>query len=452
MTNDYETEPPPPLEYEPLSTRVLKHDIVASLLLLLSAAAALVLANSPWAHGYEAFWEFEFGLDVGGAAVAKPLRHWVNDGLMCLFFFVVGLEIKREVIAGELASVRKAMLPIVAAVGGMLMPALIYAAINHSSPTHMGWGIPMATDIAFAAGCLALLSKRVPPALTIFLVALAIVDDLGSVLVIALFYSDTIHTAPLVIGILLILFSLALSKAGVRKTSAYALIGILLWIAFLNSGVHSTIAGILLAFTIPPNARYETPKFFGRMTTLLGRFREAEDFENPLLVNARQQSLIRSIGAECRHVEAPLQRIEYSLHPFALLVIMPVFAFANSGITLGGAGITGMLTAPVTLGVFFGLVAGKQVGIMLFAWLAVRLGWASLPSGVNWRHLYGVSWLAGVGFTMALFINGLAFSSAAGERSAEYLAQGKLGVLLASFAAGVVGCLILWMAGERAKD
>jgi Na+:H+ antiporter, NhaA family len=330
-------------------------------------------------------------------------------------------------------------------VGGMAAPAIIFAVINHGSESQMGWGIPMATDIAFAAGCLALLGKRVPPALTIFLVALAIVDDLGSVLVIALFYSDAIHTVPLVIGILLILLSFALSRAGVRQTSVYAAIGILLWLAFLNSGVHATIAGIMLAFTIPSNARYETPIFFGRMTTLLKRFRDAEDFENPLLVNARQQSLIRAIDTECHYVEAPLQRIEHGLHPFALFVIMPIFAFANSGITLGGADIGGMLTSPVTLGVFFGLVAGKQVGIMLFAWLAVRLGLASLPAGVNWRHLYGVSWLAGVGFTMALFINGLAFSSADGE----YLAQGKLGVLLASFTAGVVGCLVLWMAGKH---
>ncbi len=438
--------PLPPLEYKSPLERLLEHDVIAAFLLVLSGAAALVCANSPLAEPYHHFIHLEFGLDIGGIIVAKSLHYWVNDGLMCIFFFVVGLEIKREILVGELASLRRAILPIVAAIGGMAVPALVYVLLTRGTPGAVGWGIPMATDIAFAAGCLALLGKRIPTALSAFLIALAIVDDLGAVLVIALFYTGGIHVFPLVSGLVLIAVSFLLSRLGVRKTFPYVIIGILLWLAFLASGIHATVAGVLLAFTIPANARYETPLFASRMQALLARFQSAEDHKNPLLVNERQQSLIDSMLTECHHVEAPLQRIEEGLHPIALFVVMPIFAFFNAGIHFETGSFAELLFQPVTLGVFFGLIVGKQAGVMLCSWLAVKAGWASLPKGVTWYQVYGLSWLAAIGFTMGLFIDELAFPAGAGPEQAAYLAQGKLGIFIASVTAGIVGLLILRVA------
>lgn len=441
-------ETPPPLEQSSLFQRLLHIDAIAAVLLLAAAVLALVLANSPLHDFYEELWHIEFGLSLANlfeweeVIVDQDLHHWINDGLMCIFFFVVGLEIKRELLVGELASLRRAMLPVAAAIGGMLCPALIYAAFNWNSPALAGWGIPMATDIAFAAGCLGILGRRIPPALSVFLVALAIVDDLGSVAVIAMFYTERIAFSPLVIGISLITISFAIARIGVRATWPYIIIGIFLWLAFLESGVHATIAGVLLAFTIPSTARYETPLFYGRMLTLLNRFRSAEDFANPRQVNARQQSLIRSMELECEHVEAPLQRIEFNLHPYTVFLIMPIFAFANSGLVLEPAEIGPNLLEPVTLGIIFGLIAGKQIGIMGLCWLAVRFGLASLPAGITWLHIYGVCWFASIGFTMSLFINGLAFAPM-GEAGLEFIDQGKLGIFIASILSGIIGYLIL---------
>jgi NhaA family Na+:H+ antiporter len=310
----------------------------------------------------------------------------------------------------------------------------------------------MATDIAFATGCLALLGNRVHPALGVFLVALAIVDDLGSVLVIAIFYTQRIATEPLLIGGVLVALSFGLNVIGVRRTWPYAIIGALVWWAFLKSGVHATIAGVLLAFTIPATARYETPLFSGRMKELLKRFTDAEDHANPLLVNGRQQELLGAMTTECHHVEAPLQRIEHALHPLCLVFILPIFAFSNSGVTLDFGSLGGMLVERVTLGVFLGLVLGKQIGVTLCAWIAVKLRWAELPAGMTWWHVYGLSWLAGIGFTMALFIGELAFKPHGGadaEEMQRYLAEGKIGVFLASFASGVVGLIVLRLASKK---
>lgn len=443
-TAQVEDDPAPPLEQVSLFARLLHFDAIGAIILLAAAAAALIFANSPLHEIYDATWEIELGIELhelfewGRLGVTHNLHEWINDGLMCIFFFVVGLEIKRELIAGQLASVRKAMLPVAAAVGGMICPALIYAAFNWNTDAVGGWGIPMATDIAFAAGCLGLLGKRIPPALGVFLVALAIVDDIGSVTVIAVFYTERIAVPPLVIGMSLITISYCIGKLGVRSSFPFAVIGILLWLAFIKSGVHSTIAGILLAFTIPATARYETPMFYGRMTTLLNRFRHAEDFANPLLVNSRQQALIRSIETECHHVEAPLQRIEFNLHPYTVFLIMPLFAFANCGLPINFSDIPSLLTQPVALGIIFGLIAGKQIGIMFFSWLAVRLGLASLPDGIGWKHIYGVTWLAGIGFTMALFINGLAFGDLP-DAADVYIPQAKMAIFISSLLAGGIG-------------
>lgn len=439
-------EEPPPLEAVSPLVVFFKQDIVAACLLLVSALAALIIANSPAAEWYHGLWHTHFGFSFGDFTLDLTLHHWINDGLMAVFFFVVGLEIKRELLVGELASFRKAMLPAVAAVGGMVFPALIYTALNFGTHTSRGWGIPMATDIAFAMGCLAMLGGRVPQAIGVFLVALAIVDDLGSVVVIAVFYTEKLATRPLLVGTSLIMLSYGLNRIGVRQIFPYVVIGAIVWFEFLESGVHATIAGVLGAFTIPATARYETPHFFGRMSTLLQRFTDAEDYVNPLLVNARQQQLVRSILRECHHVEAPLQRLEHALHPVCVTIILPLFAFASSGVTLDVSELSVILTQSVTLGVFFGLVVGKQTGIMVMSWIAVKSGLAELPKGIGWKHIYGLSWLAGIGFTMALFINELAFKAGPGidpELMAAHVDETKIGVILASTLCGLVGYLFL---------
>lgn len=455
---------PPPLEQVSTLQKILHHGAMAAVILLLSAGAALFLANSttivrgrPLQDWYSDLWHLNIGFYLHGEVIAKSLHHLINDGLMAIFFFLVGLEIKRELLVGELASLRKALLPILAAIGGMVCPALIYAAINRNGDGLAGWGIPMATDIAFAAGVLGLLSKRVPTGLAVFLIALAIVDDLGSVTVIALFYTEQIKTQPLLIGLAVILTSFLLARLGIRNALVFVLLACIIWVEFFFSGVHATIAGVLFAFTIPADARYETPLFISRIQQLLGRFDDAEDHANPLLVNSRQQRIVRAIEAECVHVEAPLQRIEHKLHPFTAFVIMPIFAFSNSGVQLDFSRITELYLQPVSLGVIFGLVAGKQLGIMSACWLAVKSGLAELPQEVRWLQLWGVTWLAGIGFTMSLFIAGLAFpldhdaghgAVEVASHMADLLAEAKLGILTASILAGSVGTALLIYASK----
>ena len=340
----------------------------------------------------------------------------------------------------------------------MVCPALVYALINYGSETSIGWGIPMATDIAFSAGVLGLLSKRVPTGLAVFLIALAIVDDLGSVTVIALFYTEAITMRPLMVGLVMIVLSFIFARMGVRNALVFVLMAAVIWVEFFLSGVHATIAGVLFAFTVPADARYETPLFIKRINTLLQRFHQAEDNVNPLLVNSRQQRVVRAIEAECIHVEAPLQRIEHKLHPLTAFLIMPIFAFANSGVHLDFSQIGEIFNQRVTWGVILGLLVGKQLGIFGASWLTVKAGLAELPQGVRWMQIYGVTWLAGIGFTMSLFIGGLAFPighdaghgavESAGHM-ADYLAGSKVGTLVASMIAGVVGTIILISSADK---
>ena len=467
MKNRNEDLPnPPPLEHISAIDHILHHDAVAAVLLLIAAASAFVLANCPFMFNgrslfewYEGLWHLQIGTFFNGSVISKSLHHLVNDGLMAIFFFVVGLEIKRELMVGELASVRKAMLPIVAAIGGMVCPAVVYSLLNFGKETAIGWGIPMATDIAFAAGVLGILSKKVPASLAVFLIALAIVDDLGSVTVIALFYSDGIAMRPLFVGLGLIGLSFIIAKLGVRNAWVFIVMAAIIWVEFFQSGVHATIAGVLFAFTIPVDARYETPLFIQRVNALLHRFRDAEDHVNPLLVNERQQQIVRAFEEECIHVEAPLQRIEHKLHPICAFLIMPVFAFANSGVHLDFGNIGPLLNNRVTVGVILGLLVGKQVGIMSACWVAVKAGWADLPKGVKWIQLYGVTWLAGIGFTMSLFIGSLAFqvSDPTGHAAASselsntqlFLSCSKMGTLIASIIAGISGALILILSAPK---
>jgi NhaA family Na+:H+ antiporter len=373
---------------------------------------------------------------VGDFSISKDLTHWINDGLMAVFFLVVGLEIKREVFVGELSSVRGAALPIAAAVGGAVVPALIYSAINAGTEGAAGWGIPMATDIAFALGVLALLGERAPVALKVFLTALAIVDDILAVLVIALFYTSEISWDALAVGGLFLAALVVANLIGVGRTLVYALLGIGLWFCFLLSGVHATIAGVLLAFMVPASSFINPGAFLERGRYVLDRFEEAGEKGENVLSNEERQAALHALNHASYKLEPPLHELEHTLHPWVVFAIMPVFALANAGVQLG-EGIAGALTDPVSLGVVAGLVLGKQLGVTLFAWLAVKTGVSELPRGISWRQVYGAGWLAGIGFTMSLFITDLAFSDGALVEAA------KLGILAASLITGVVGWTIL---------
>ena len=406
------------------------------ILLIAATVAALVWANSPWGGGYEALWHTKLTVGVGDFSLSKDLTHWINDGLMAIFFLVVGLEIKREVLVGELSSLRNAALPVAAAVGGATVPALIYLAFNAGGEGVAGWGIPMATDIAFALGVLALLGDRIPVALKVFLTALAIVDDIVAVLVIALFYTSEISWGALAVGGVFFVALVVANLIGVDRTLVYALLGIGLWLAFLLSGVHATIAGVLLALTVPASSFIDPGEFLKRGRYVLDRFEHAGEQGTHVLRNEERQAALHALDHATRRLEPPLHELERTLNPWVVFAIMPLFALANAGLPLGGKAL-GALADPVALGILLGLVLGKQIGVTLFSWLAVRSGLAELPEGIGWRHVYGVGWLAGIGFTMSLFISDLAFSDGALVDTA------KLGILAASLISGVVGWTLL---------
>jgi NhaA family Na+:H+ antiporter len=415
---------------------LLHNAAAAGILLLAAAVTALVWANSPWGDAYRDLWATTITVGADEFGLTKSLHHWINDGLMVIFFFVVGLEIKRELLVGELASPRRAALPAAAALGGALVPALIYAAFNLGTDGVAGWGVPMATDIAFVLGILALLGDRVPLALKVLLTALAIVDDLMAVLVIALFYTASIAWSSLALAGLFLLVLIAANRLHVRQPLVYLLLGIGLWVATLQSGVHATIAGVLLAMTIPARTLLDERAFVARGRELLDQFERAGARGQGILTNDAQQSAVQALEAASARVTAPLQRIEQALHPWVLFGVMPLFALANAGVVLD-ADLASALGDRVTIGIVLGLVVGKQLGVTVFAWLATRLGLASLPADVSWRQVYGAGWLAGIGFTMSLFIADLAFADPARLTSA------KIGVLAASLVAGTVGFLLL---------
>jgi Na+:H+ antiporter, NhaA family len=406
------------------------------LLLIAATVVALVWANSPWGESYAALWQTNLTVGLGEFSLTKDLTHWINDGLMAVFFLVVGLEIKREVLVGELSSVRGATLPIAAAVGGAVVPALIYLAINAGTEGSAGWGIPMATDIAFALGVLALLGQRAPVALKVFLTALAIVDDIVAVMVIAFFYTSEISWGALGVGAVFLTALVVANLIGVGRTLVYALLGIGLWLCFLLSGVHATIAGVLLALTVPAISFINPGAFLERSRYVLDRFEQAGEKGENVLTNEERLAALHALNHATYKLEPPLHELEHTLHPWVVFAIMPLFALANAGLPLGG-GFVEALTSPVSLGIVLGLVLGKQMGVTLFAWLAVKSGLSELPAGIGWRHVYGASWLAGIGFTMSLFISDLAFSDGSLVEAA------KLGILSASLIAGVVGWTIL---------
>lgn len=428
-----------------IKTRVLRpiqhfmgNERAGGIVLAFSVALALALANSPLREAYFAFFDQHFGFVVNGREFFNfSLEHWINDGLMSLFFFVVGLELKREFISGELRQLRKVLLPIGAAVFGMLVPSAIYLALNAGTPTAGGWGIPMATDIAFALAVVAALGPRVPLSVKVFLTTLAIVDDIGSVLVIAFFYTSTISVANLAVGFGFLALMFAANKMGVKNIWFYAVVAIVgVWASFLTSGVHATISAVLAAFMIPADAALSERAFLVRIKGHEEDFEAAEGNEFSTL-EEEQVQIIRAIRYDAAQAIPPVQRIERVLHPFVSFVIMPIFALGNAGVTFVGMDVASVFDNGVAVGVLLGLLVGKPVGIVLSSWLLGRLGVGSLPSGMSFRHLVGVGFLASIGFTMSMFVTTLAFPDPLTH------VQAKVGIFAASIVGGTVGYLLL---------
>lgn len=415
--------------------RFLHIQAASGVVLLVAAAVALVLANSQWAGAFLGIWKTPVELAIGSFRLQDTLGHLViNDGLMTIFFFVVGLEIKRELVAGELSSPRKALLPIVAAVGGMVAPALVYYALQRGQPGEQGWAIPMATDIAFVVGFLALFGSRVPFGLKIFLLSLAIVDDLGAVLIIAFVFSESIAWPWLGAAAAALVATVLMNVVGVRRVSVYVIIGIFIWVAFLKAHVHPTVAGVLLGLLTP------TKPWLG--VSLLSRVIDELWDDEDELPTQKRVSQASQVEFTARETVAPLHRLEAGLHPWVAFGIMPLFALSNAGVKIDFDG----LGSPVAFAVAAGLVIGKPVGILLFTFLAVRLGAASLPDRVTWPMTIGAAALGGIGFTMALFLNGLAFPK---PEEAALAAAGKIGVLSGSLLSAVIGCAVLVFSVRR---
>ncbi len=424
-------------------------EVLSSFLLLFTSLSAVYWANSFLAETYEHLIHTEIALFFGEYRISKTLLHWINEGLMALFFFTVGLEIKREMLVGELASFRKAMLPICAALGGMVLPGAIYLAFNHGTPSAGGWGVPMATDIAFSLGAIALFGRRLPLGLRVFLAAFAIADDLGAVLVIAIFYTKAISWSYLIVASHFVLGLFLLNILSVRNIYLYALFGIGTWIAVLGSGIHATIAGVVVALMIPAHGKYNTLHFFNRVRNIMEEFQCHEqscDHIHAILLNQGHLNAVHTLEMACHDVETPLQRLEHALHPWVAFLILPLFAFGNAGLTFEGMTVTEAVTHPVTLGIVLGLFIGKPVGIALFSYIAVKLGIARLPRGVTWAHLIGAGMLGGIGFTMSLFVSGLFFTNPL------LLNYSKLGILSGSILSLLAGSIYLGMTGSPGRQ
>ena len=410
--------------------RFLATESAGGILLIFFTLLALIWANSGWRTSYEALWNTKLTIGYGDWQLSKALLLWVNDGLMAVFFFLVGLEIKRELLVGELASVRRAALPFFAAIGGAVVPALLFVGLLGDRPGAEGWGIPMATDIAFALGVLALLGSRVPLSMKIFLTAFAIVDDILAVIVIAVFYSGTIYYNALFIALGLLGLLVVFNLTRLKYISPYILVTVLIWYFFLKSGLHPTLAGILAAFCIPMSARVRAGRFEEESEAGLENFNAPADDQETILTY-QQLNAVEAIRWTANNVQPPLQRLEHDLHYFVAFFVLPVFAVANSGVILDNIGAA--LTSTLTIGIALGLLVGKVLGIGLFSWLGLRLQVAVLPLGLNFRRLLAVGMLGGVGFTMSLFIANLAF------QDPELLNEAKAGILLGSTLAGVGG-------------
>lgn len=413
----------------------LRVEASGGILLLFFTVVALVWANSIWGNYYNEFLNYHLTIGIGDFELSKSLLHWINDGLMAIFFFVVGLEIKRELVAGELSSFKQASLPIAAAIGGMLVPALLFILVNTNNASEIGWGIPMATDIAFSLGVLSLLGKRVPISLKVFLVAFAIVDDIGAVMVIAIFYSGDIQWTYLLVGLGLFLLLVFFNRIDLRYIPVYMIIGWLIWFLFLKSGIHPTIAGVLIAFTIPMNRKIDVGTFRKSMDENLNVFCPG-DCSDKITLTREQLFSIDNMKDELIKVQSPVQSLEHTLHRFVTFVVMPLFALTNAGVVFHASGISdvfGELSGTIELS----LIIGKVIGISLFTWISVKIGIGVLPPNIRWIHIIGLGFLGGMGFTMSLFISNLAFSGP------MLLDPAKIGILMGSLIAGILGYIVL---------
>jgi NhaA family Na+:H+ antiporter len=416
----------------------------SGLLLMAAALTALGIANSPLAGAYQDVLHLPVSIGVGSWTLDKTLHHWINDGLMAFFFFVVGMELKRELLVGELSDLRHAALPIVAAIGGMLVPAFIYLAFNPEGEAARGWGIPMATDIAFAVGALALLAARVPKALITFLVALAIVDDLGAVLVIAIFYTEDLAPAWVAAAGALLGVLLVMNLGGVRRVVPYFCVAVLLWYALLQSGVHATLAGVLGAFSVPARPKFDPAAFSAHARRMIDRFDTSYTPGASIMTNDELRAVVQALDNGVVAVQTPLQRLEHIWHLPVAFFVIPVFALVNAGIPLELATLGTTMTHPVAMGITAGLVLGKFIGITGTSYLALRLGIGQLPTGTRFSQIAAVSLLAGIGFTMSIFIAELGF-----EDQPELLLMAKTCVMSASLVSGVAGIAWLWYLGRR---
>ncbi len=420
-----------------LFSRFLHSQTFSSLVLILATVTAVVWANSPWAELYQTLSHLEIGTHFAGKTYQLSLDHWVKDGLMAVFFFVVGLEIKREVLIGELSTPKQAILPVMAAVGGAVVPALIYYSFNPSGPAANGWGVPMATDIAFALGVLALLGKRVPIGLKVFLTALAIVDDLLAVLVIAIFYTEQISVPALILGGALLALLAWTLRAFRHQTSMNILLMFVIWVCIFLSGIHATIAGVLIAMTIPIRGHLEPQQFFDLLCEHTQLLKESELTRESMINEKWQRNAIEKIYLAAQDIMPIGVYLEDNLHTVQAFLILPLFALFSAGVTVDRAMIDAFPSS-VSYGIIIGLVLGKQLGIFTFAFLAIKTGLANMPAGVNWGQLWGAAALGGIGFTMSIFISELGFRD-----QAAILADAKIAIFLASILAALCGYLIL---------
>nr|WP_321255925.1 Na+/H+ antiporter NhaA [uncultured Pseudodesulfovibrio sp.] len=415
-----------------------KMEAAGGIALMICTIAALAWANSPWAESYHALWQTKITVGFGSWVLSKAAILWINDGLMAIFFFLVGLEIKRELLVGGLSTPSQTIMPVAAAIGGMAVPALIFVSMNAGQESAAGWGIPMATDIAFALGIMSLLGNRVPLGVKIFLTAVAIVDDIGAILVIAVFYTTSLNLTALSVGLVVLgLMAILNLRWGIRHSIPYLVLGVIVWFAFLLSGIHATIAGVLAAMTIPAGTRMNCSTFVEELRHAAEVFELAITPGKTVLTNKEQQMALHSLEHAYEAATTPLQNIEHALHPWVSFFIMPIFAFANAGVALESDVLSELLT-PVSLGIFFGLVLGKQIGVTGACWVVNKLGWAEFPDRTTLVHLWGAACLAGVGFTMSIFIANLAFADAA-----RLVELSKIAILFASLVSGVAGYVVL---------
>ena len=426
--------------------KFLHSESTGGIILLICAVIALLFANIPALVPFTSIWDYNCGIEFGNFSLKMPLRLWINDGLMAIFFFVVGLEIKREMLVGGLSSAKKAALPVFAALGGMIFPAIIYAIFNHDNPdTSHGWGIPMATDIAFAIGVISLLGKRIPIGIKALITALAVADDLGAIIVLAIFYpTHALHLSFLLYAAIVVAIILILRKLGVYNKYLYVIAGVFLWYFIFQSGVHATIAGVILAITVPSRPKIDEDTYITKFSGMLERFKTTVKRDESPLANSEGVFIIHEMHKEVEKVDPLMHRFESKLHPFSTFLIMPLFALANAGVAFSGMDFSEGVPS-LTLGIFFGLVIGKPLGIFILSFLSTKLKIAELPSGTSWPQIFAMGMLAGIGFTMSIFINGLVF------HDPIFADEGKMTILISSFTAAIIGSLALYLTTRKNK-